>query len=84
MLTNTVQLRVTLPAQMQIMLEEKASQFGMTLSSYVRNLVFNDIKENEYPVFQASAAVEKSYKKAIQDRKKAKVVGNLKDYFNNL
>lgn len=54
MQTQTTQIRVTLPVQLQGYLRTKASKYGLGLSAYIRNLVINDIKDVQYPVFEMS------------------------------
>ncbi|MBU3935253.1 hypothetical protein KJ909_01120 [Patescibacteria group bacterium] len=84
MQTQNTQLRVTLPVQLQAYLQTKASKFGLSLSAYVKNLIINDVQDVDYPIFQASDGVEKSYKKAIKDRSKAVEVNDIDQYFSNL
>ena len=50
MQTQTTQIRVTLPSQMQGYLKTKADVFGLSLSAYVRNLIHNDVRDIVYPV----------------------------------
>jgi hypothetical protein len=54
MQTPTTQIRVTLPVQMQNYLQSKADTFGLSLSAYVRNLIFNDVQDIAYPVQEMS------------------------------
>ncbi len=82
--SQTVQLRVTLPSELQSYLKVKASKFGLNMSSYIKNLIINDVKDMEYPIMKASDRVEKSYEKAIEARAKSTKVDNLEDFFENL
>lgn len=84
MQTQTVQLRVTLPAELQAYLFTKASRLGLNMSAYVKNLIINDVKDVEYPVYEASERVEKSYKRALQERDKAVEVDDVNKFLNSL
>jgi hypothetical protein len=84
MQTQTTQIRVTLPVQLQGYLQTKADKFGLGLSAYIKNLIINDVKDVEYPIFEASEQVEKSYKKSLQERDQAVEVGDVDDFLNNL
>ncbi|MBU0978612.1 MAG: hypothetical protein ABIJ03_04385 [Patescibacteria group bacterium] len=84
MITQTTQLRVTLPVQLQGYLYAKAEKFGLSLSAYVKNLIINDVRDIEYPVFQASSRTEKVYKNALQERSQAIEVGDINEYLANL
>jgi antitoxin component of RelBE/YafQ-DinJ toxin-antitoxin module len=80
----SVQVKVTLPAQLQEFAQSKADRFGMTLSSYIKHLVLDDVKNAEYPIMKASKKTEDSYKKAMQERSKAIEVNDVNDYFDSL
>ncbi|MEN8253669.1 MAG: hypothetical protein ABFQ62_04830 [Patescibacteria group bacterium] len=84
MSTQTVQLKVTLPIQLQAYLRSKSDKFGLTMSSYVKNLIIDDVKDVEYPVFQASKKTEEAYKKAIKERDQAIEVKNIDEFFASL
>lgn len=82
----TVQLRVTLPVELQSYLQAKASKFGLNMSAYVKNLIINDVKDVPFPVFKASDEVEQAYKEAKTAEKNNKLVqvDNLDTFFDNL
>ena len=82
--TPSVQVKVTLPAQLQEFAQSKADKFGMTLSSYIKYLVLDDVKDVEYPIMKASKKTEDSYKKAMQERSEAIEVNDVDDYFDSL
>jgi len=71
MTTQTIQLRVTLPAELQSYLKVRASRFGLNMSAYIKNLIINDVKDMDYPVMKASKRTEKAYEQAVSERKKA-------------
>lgn len=86
MASTTVQLRVTLPSELQAYLQTKASKFGLNMSAYVKNLIINDVKDVQYPVFEASDEVAKAYEEAkeAENRGKLTSVGNLDEFFKQL
>jgi len=84
MQTQTTQIRVTLPVQLQGYLQTKASKFGLGLSAYVKNLIINDVKDVEHPIFEASKRTEEAYKIALQERDKAAEVDDVDEFLNNL
>lgn len=45
---STIQLKVTLPRQLHALLKKQADNFGLTLSSYVKNLIIEDIKKDDW------------------------------------
>ncbi len=65
MYSQSTQIRVTLPLQLQGFLQNKANKFGLSLSAYIRNLILNDVKDVDYPVFSMS-------KKTVKDLAEAK------------
>ena len=62
--TQATQIRVTLPAPLQEYLQAKASKYGLSLSAYVKNLIINDVKDIEHPVYRMSDQSLKDYKEA--------------------
>lgn len=86
MSNNSVQLRVTLPSELQAYLQTKADKFGLNMSAYVKNLIINDVKDVQYPVFEASDEVEKAYKEAKEAEKSGELIAvdNIDEFFNRL
>ena len=84
MTSQTIQLRVTLPVELQSYLKVRASRFGLNMSSYIKNLIINDVKDMDYPIMKASEKTEKSYEKAVAERKQAAEVEDLEEFFENL
>ena len=84
--TQTTQIKVTLPNELYLYLKSKAEKFGLSLASYVRHLVINDVKDVDIPVFKMSEKTEKIALKALEDFKRGKThkIDNLDDYFSNL
>lgn len=84
MQTQTTQIRVTLPIELQGYLQTKASRFGLGLPAYVKNLIINDVKDVDFPVYAASKKTEDSYKNALQERDQAIDVGDVDEFLSNL
>jgi predicted DNA-binding protein len=84
MTSQTVQLRVTLPVELQSYLKVKASKFGLNMSSYIKNLIINDVKDMDYTVMKASDRTEKAYEEALAKRSQAKKIDDLEDFFKKL
>lgn len=82
--TNVTQLKLSLPDPLYDYLNSKAGKFGLTLSSYVKNLIINDVRDMDYPTYQASGKTEESYKKALQERSAAMKVNDVGEYFKTL
>ncbi len=69
MQTQTTQIRVTLPVQLQGYLQTKANKYGLSLSAYIRNLVINDVQDVDYPVFEMSSQSTNDLKEAVEAEK---------------
>ncbi len=63
--TNTSQIKVTIPKITKDLLTEKAQSMGFSLTTYVKNILYTDIKESTYPEYVASKRVDKSVEEAI-------------------
>lgn len=81
---NGTQVKVSLPGPLYDYASSKAGKFGITLSSYIKNLIINDVKDMDYPVYQASAKIEESYQKAMEERDKAVAVKDIDAFFETL
>lgn len=86
MQTQTAQIKFTLPINMMDYVQAKADKFGLPVAAYVRNLVFNDVKDDDIPVFQASKRVEEKYKQSLEDEKNGNYieVESTEELFNSL
>ena len=51
---QTTQVKITLPDELYLLLKSKAQKYGLPLASYVKNLVLNDVKDVDIPVFKMS------------------------------
>jgi hypothetical protein len=81
---DTTQLKISLPLSLYDYLNSKAGKFGVTLSSYVKNLIINDVKDMDFPTFQASAELEHSYRQAKKQKKQAIKVEDMGQFFDSL
>ncbi len=82
--TNGTQVKVTLPGPLYDYASSKAGKFGITISSYIKNLILNDVKDMDHPVYNASTQTEKSYQKALQERDQATEVKDIDAFFETL
>ncbi len=81
----STQIKVSLPIPLYSFLQQRAEKYGLTMASYVRNLIIDDVKEKEdIPIYKANKKVEKSYKMALADRDDALEVDDLDVYFKDL
>ena len=74
MQTQTTQIRVTLPVQLQGYLQTKANKYGLSLSAYIRNLVINDVQDVDYPVFEMSDRSTNDLQEAIKAEKARELI----------
>jgi len=84
--TQATQVKITLPDELYLHLKNRADRFGLNLAAYIRNLIINDVKDVDSPVFKMSEKTEKIALKALKDYKsgKIKAIDNLDDYLANL
>jgi len=81
---STIQLKVTLSKQLHTLLQKRAQTIGLTMSSYVKNLIVEDIKDLAFSEQDASNQVEESYQDAIKNKKHSIKVTNLQETLDNL
>lgn len=84
--TTQSQIKLNLPLPLKKKVEERASAYGITLSSYIRHLILQDV---DIPTFQASERAEKAYRQAKKDMKEGKTTvikskKDLEDFLNSL
>lgn len=79
MTSQSTQLRITLPTELQSLLKIRASKLGLNMSAYVKNLIINDVKDMDSP----DATTLDQTTEAIAKRKKAAEIQNLKDFFKH-
>lgn len=74
MQTQTTQIRVTLPLQMQGYLQTKADTFGLSLSAYVRSLILNDVQNIVYPIRAMSKSSIDLLESALEDERSGNLI----------
>lgn len=72
MSTSVTQIKVSLPDPLYDYLNSKAGKFGLTLSSYVKNLIIDDVKDMDMPVFKMSEKTEEVASQALNDHARGK------------
>lgn len=84
--TQATQVKITLPNELYLHLRSRAEKFGLNLAAYIRNLIINDVKDIDIPVFKMSEEREKIALKALEDYKsgKTKTIADLDNYLTNL
>lgn len=85
MINAQSQIKINLSATLKKHLTVKAQKFGMPVAGYVKHLILEDVKEEEYPTFEASDATIRAYKKALKEEDKAiRVTGDIKTFLENI
>lgn len=84
--TQATQVKITLPDELYLHLRSRAEKFGLNLAAYIRNLIINDVKDIDIPIFKMSEEREKIALKALEDYKsgKTKTIDDLDNYLTNL
>lgn len=85
-LSQSVQVKVTLPLQLQQFIQSKASKFGMSVSSYLKHLALNDVADMDMPTFPMSQKMEEKGEQAIQEYRAGKTISvhDANDFFKTL
>ena len=80
------QVKVTLPDELYLHLKSRADRFGLNLATYIRNLIIDDVKNVDIPIFKMNEKREKIALKALEDYKngKTKAIDNLDNYLADL
>ena len=81
---STIQLKVTLSKQLHSILQKRAQTIGLTMSSYVKNLIIDDIKETTFEEKLVSDQVEMAYEDAKKNKKQAIKIHKLQKTLDNL
>ncbi len=79
---SSVQVKVTLPAQLQQFVQMKADKYGLSLSTYIKHLVLHDVKDMDLPSFPLSAANERIAQRAVEQHRqgKSKQITNVDEF----
>lgn len=83
---STTQVKVTIPDELYSYLKSKADKFGLTTSSYLKNLIINDVKNLDFPTFSMSATTEANGIKALEEHKAGKThqIADIDEFLDNL
>ena len=84
MRTPQSQIKINLPVQLKDFIESKAQRYGLPLAQYIKHLIVKDVADLKYPEYRASQETERLAQKALKERSKSVVVGDLKQFFKNL
>lgn len=71
---SSIQMKITLPTQIEALIKSKADQFGLSPATYIRHLVLEDAMSADYPTYQASPAVEEAYREAKKAEKNGRLI----------
>ena len=82
--TPQAQIKINLPLTLKDFLESKAAKYDMPIAGYVKHLILNDVADLDFPTFRISEVSETLARKALHDKKKAKKVSNITEYFKQL
>lgn len=85
-LAQSVQVKVTLPFQLQQFAQDKAQKYGLSLSTYIKHLVIDDVREMHMPTFPMSEKTEKVATQALEDHKQGKThqIDSIDAFLNSL
>lgn len=84
--TQTTQVKVTLSDELYLHLRSRAERFGLNLAAYIRNLVINDVKDVDIPVFKMSERTERNGLKALREYEEGRTtkIDDVDKYFDSL
>ena len=85
-ISTSAQIKVTLPQELYTYLKSKADKFGLTMSSYIKNLIIDDVKDIDVPTFKMNREREKVVLNALREYEKGKTkkINNIDKYLNSL
>jgi len=78
--TATSQIKINLPLPLKTLIKKKADKYGLTLASYTKFLMINDLEEYKEP----SNQVIESYKQAKKNKNEFVKVDNIEEVFGKL
>jgi len=82
--TGQIQIRVSISQQLGDLLKSKAERLGVPITQLVKHLIIDEVRNEEYPVFKASAVTEKAAKEAMEHIDQAVDIDNVNEFFKNL
>ncbi|OGY17995.1 MAG: hypothetical protein A2784_04925 [Candidatus Chisholmbacteria bacterium RIFCSPHIGHO2_01_FULL_48_12] len=83
---QVTQVKVTLPDQLYGYVQAQAGRFGLTVSTYIRHLVLDDVRGGDLPVYQMSPRTEKVALEALDEHRqgKTKKIGDMDELIESL
>lgn len=81
---SQVQLKLSLSAQLNDLLESKAAQLGIPVTQFVKHLILKEVENEVYPTFQMSEQTEHRATEAMKHIDEAVDVDDLDAFFKNL
>lgn len=78
--TATSQIKINLPLQLKTLVKKKADKYGLTLASYTKFLMINDLEGDK----ELSNKIIASYKEAKKNKKEFIEVKNIDELFDRL
>ncbi len=70
---STIQIRVTLPEKLKTLLSTYASSYGLSLASYIRQLIMEEIRKREVlPIREPSKTTISAIKRGEEEYKQRK------------
>ncbi len=77
--TTSSQIKVTLPDELRQFAQSRADKFGLTLSTYIKHLVLDDVKDIDMPTFPMSSKTEGTLLQELREYKLKKTHALEKD-----
>ncbi len=85
---NTTQVRITIPNKLKNLATQHASQYGLTLSGFIKNIIIQEVKSNPLPTKNPSTSTLKTIKEGNQEFTSGKTkflpIDNLDEFINTL
>jgi hypothetical protein len=82
--TGQIQIRVSISQQLGDLLKSKAERLGVPITQLVKHLIIDEVKDDQYPIFKASAVTEKAAIEAMDQIDEAVEIDNINEFFKNL
>ena len=82
--TTQIQIKLSLSEQLNELLKSKAARLGVPVTQFVKHLIMQEVKDEEYPTYQMSERTERLIKKAMKERDKAIEVTDIHKFFREL
>lgn len=61
-----MQIRISVSQQLGDLLKSKADRLGVPITQLVKHLIIDEVKDEEYPIFKASAETERAASEAME------------------